>query len=248
MWFPRHEDRFPCSRGRTDSVVFPGSYVGEGLELVDVIADKNCFVNVKFGAAVCMSEDFILGGTSGPGIGQWLSRVFSQGTALLLLLVSWPVILATALVLCIGRRGPVVFKKEALRLPAQTDETQWRTFSFLNFAQDDKCIHKDGGSALKHLFLRFLPGLISIVRGNLRFIGVDPRTKEEVRALSQDWRALYLKSKPGVVSEAYVNYGDTPSEDELYAAEVFYSVTSGIGHDFKLLFGYLGRVLKGFGR
>ena len=229
-----------------DSAVFPGSYVGEGLELVDVIVDKNCFINVKLGAAVCMSEDFILGRTSGPGMGQWLSRVFSQGTALLLLLLLWPGILVTALVLCIGRRGPVVFKKEAIRLPTPTDETQWRTFSLWSFAEDKEKMHKDGGSALKPLFLRFLPGLISIAKGDLRFIGVDPRTKEEVNALSQDWRALYLGSKPGVVSEAYVNYGDAPTEDELYASEVFYSVTSGIGHDFKLLFGYLGRVLKAF--
>ena len=230
----------------TESVVFPGSYVGEGLELTDVIADKNCLINVRFGAAVSISESFILGGTSGPGMGRWLSRIFSQGIAVLLLLVSWPVILATALVLRIGRRGPVVFKKEAVRLPTQTDETQWQTFRFLSFAQDDGGIHKEVGSALKHLFLQFLPGLISIAKGKLCFIGVDPRTKEEVKALSQDWRALYLGSKPGVVSEAYVNYGDAPTEDELYAAEVFYSVSSGVGHDFKLLFGYLSRVLKAF--
>jgi len=228
------------------SVVFPGSYVGEGLELNDVIVDKNCLINVRFDTTVSISENFILGGTSGPGIGQWLSRVFSQGIALLLLLVSWPVILATALVLSLVRRGPVVFKKEAIQLPAPTDEAQWHTFSLLSFARDNKDEGRGGRSSLKHLFLQFLPGLINIAKGNLRFVGVSPRTKEEVKALSQDWRALYLKTKPGIVSEAYVNYGDTPSEDELYAAEAFYSVTAGIGHDFRLLFGYLGRVLKAF--
>jgi len=230
----------------TGSLIFPGSYVGEGLELTDVIVDKNRLINVRFGAAVSISESFILGGTSGPGIAHWLSRIFSQGIAVLLLLLAWPIILATSLVLRVVRRGPVVFKKEVIRLPSPTDETQWRTFSLLSFVRDNEDTQKESANALKHLFLRFLPGLINIAKGNLRFIGVSPRTKEEVKALSQDWRALYLETKSGIVSEAYVNYGDTPSEDELYAAEAFYSVTSGIGHDFKLLFGYLGRVLKAF--
>ncbi|MBW1869122.1 MAG: sugar transferase, partial [Deltaproteobacteria bacterium] len=230
----------------TGSLIFPGSYVGEGLELTHVIVDKNRLINVRFGAAVSISENFILGGTKDPGIGHWLSRVLSQAVAALLLLLLWPVLLITALLLRVGRRGPVVFKKEALRLPAPTDQTQWRTFTLLSFAQDGNDMQKERGSALKHFLLRFLPGLINVAKGNLRIIGVSPRTEEDVKTLSQDWLALYLKTKAGLVSEAYINYGDTPTEDELYTAEAFYSVTAGIGHDLKLLFGYLGRVLKGF--
>lgn len=228
-----------------ESVVFPGSYVGEGLELTDVIVDKNRLINVRFGAAVSISENFILGGISGPGIGQGLSKILSQGIAVLLLLLAWPVILATFLV-CVIRRGQVMFKKEAIRLPAPIDQTQWRSFNLLSFAQDNEDIKKEGGNAVKHLFFRFLPGLISIAKGHLRFVGVSPRTREEIKDLSPDWRELYLKTKPGIVSEAYVNYGDTPTEDEVYTAEVFYSVAAGIGHDCRLLFGYLGRVLKAF--
>ncbi len=230
----------------TGSVVFPGSYVGERLELTDVIVDKNCLINVRFGAAVSISENFILGGTKDPGIGHGLSGVLSQGVAALLLLLLWPVLLATALVLRVGRRGPVVFRKEALRLPAPTDEAQWRTFTLWRFAQDGNGMQKGRGSALGHFLLRFLPGLISVAKGNLRIIGVSPRTEEEVKSLSHDWRALYLKTKAGLVSEAYINYGDAPTEDELYTAEAFYSVASGIGHDLKLLFTYLGRIFYGF--
>jgi len=229
----------------TDSVVFPGSYVGEGLELANVIVDKNRLINVRYGAAVSISESFILGGISGPGIGQGLSKILSQGIGVLLLLVTWPVILLTLLV-SVVKRGQVVFKKEAIRLPAPIDPAQWRSFNLLSFAQDNEDMKKEGGSAVRHLFFRFLPGLISIARGHLRFVGVSPRTREEITALSRDWRELYLKTKPGIISEAYVNYGDTPTEDEVYTAEVFYSVTAGIGHDCRLLFGYLGRVLKTF--
>ena len=225
----------------TGSLIFPGSYVGEGLELDEVLVDKNRLINVRFGAAVSISEGFILGGLSKAHLGPWFARIFSRFAAACLLLVLWPFLLATALVLKLGRRGPVLFKKEAVQLPAQTDEVLWRTFGFLSFVPDDK---KGGkGGAIRHFFLRFLPGLINIVKGELRFVGVLPRTRDEIKTLPKDWQALYLNSKPGVITEAFINYGAFPTEDELYTSEVFYSVSAGIGHDFRLLLGYLGRLL-----
>jgi len=72
---------------------------------------------------------------------------------------------------------------------------------------------------------------------------VKPRSRDEIKALGRDWKALYLSSKPGVITEAFINYGASPTEDELYTSEAFYSVSAGIGHDFKLLAAYLGRLL-----
>ena len=226
----------------TNSLIFPGSYVGEGLELDEVLVDKNRLINVKFGAAVSISESFILGGLSKANLGQWFAGIFSRFSAACLLLVLWPFLLATALVLRVGRRGPVLFKKETVRLPAQTDEVLWRTFGCLSFAPDHK--ERGKGGAIRHFFLRFLPGLINIIKGELRFVGVKPRTIDEIKALPKDWQALYLNAKAGVITEAFINYGAFPTEDELYTSEVFYSVSAGIGHDFKLLSGYLGRLLS----
>ena len=144
----------------TNSLIFPGSYVGEGLELDEVLVDKNRLINVKFGAAVSISESFILGGLSKAHLGQWFAGIFSRFAAACLLLVLWPFLLATALLLKVGRRGPVLFKKEAVRLPVQTDEALWQTFGWLSFAPDRK--ERGKGGAVRHFFLRFLPGLINI--------------------------------------------------------------------------------------
>jgi hypothetical protein len=129
----------------TNSLIFPGSYVGEGLELDEVLVDKNRLINVKFGAAVSISESFILGGLSKAHLGQWFAGIFSRFAAACLLLVLWPFLLATALLLKVGRRGPVLFKKEAVRLPVQTDEALWQTFGWLSFAPDRKERGKGGG-------------------------------------------------------------------------------------------------------
>jgi len=225
----------------TGSLIFPGSYVGEGLELDEVLVDKNRLINVKFGAAVSISESFILGGLSKAHLGQRFTGIFSRFAAACLLILLWPFLLATTLVVKLGRHGPVLFKKEAVRLPVQTDETLWRTFGCWSFVPDSK--EGQEGGAIRHFFLRFLPGLINIIKGELRFVGVKPRTRDEIKALARDWQTLYLNSKPGIITEAFINYGAFPTEDELYTSEVFYSVSAGIGHDFKLLSGYLGRLL-----
>jgi len=225
----------------TGSLIFPGSYVGEGLELDEVLVDKNRLINVKFGAAVSISESFILGGLSKAHLGQRFTGIFSRFAAACLLILLWPFLLATTLVVKLGRHGPVLFKKEAVRLPVQTDETLWRTFGCWSFVPDSK--EGQEGGAIRHFFLRFLPGLINIIKGELRFVGVKPRTRDEIKTLPKDWQALYLNSKPGVITEAFINYGAFPTEDELYTSEVFYSVSAGIGHDFRLLLGYLGRLL-----
>ena len=66
----------------------------------------------------------------------------------------------------------------------------------------------------------------------------DKKTEEEIKNLSSDWRALYLRANPGIITEAYLNYGDNPSEDELYSAETFYSVSVSPRHDLGLIAKY----------
>jgi acetyltransferase-like isoleucine patch superfamily enzyme len=226
----------------TDTIVFPGTYIGEGLELADVIIDKNLLINIRLGSEVTVSERVILGDTSGPGAGHWLSGTLSRAVAGLLLLLFWPVILGVALVLRIGRKGPVLSKKSCVRLPASADESQWRTFTLLSFDRGDLDQKNRPRTAWQHFFFRFLPALFNIAGGSLRFVGVSPRSREDIASLSRDWRALYLKTKAGVVSEAYVNYGDRATEDECYAAEAFYSMASGFTHDLKLLLSYVGLI------
>jgi hypothetical protein len=99
------------------------------------------------------------------------------------------------------------------------------------------------------ILLRFLLvfasylNLLSVAQGSLRFVGVDPRNGEEIKALASDWQVLYLKSKPGIVTEALVNFGTHPTEDELYSAEAFCCVSSGWKYDLKLLAKYFGQLL-----
>jgi len=221
----------------SDSVIFPGSYVGQALELENVIVDKNCLVNVRVGAAVSVVDNFILGSISDSQIRQWWGGLLARLMAVVLLVLTCPVLLLTSLWLKLWRNGPVLNKREVVRLPASPSEMEWRTFSLWSFCPE---VPTERGESprlhgLRHFLLSFLPALVNIARGELRFVGVTPRTPEMINALPSDWKALYLRAKAGIVTEAFVIYGENPTEDELYSAEAFYSVSAGIRYDFMLL-------------
>jgi lipopolysaccharide/colanic/teichoic acid biosynthesis glycosyltransferase len=128
------------------------------------------------------------------------------------------------------------------------DESTWQTFrlrSFCPYGCRTGCQEQRSEPGWHEFLQHFLPALVNIVKGDLYFVGVPPRRSEAIKALAQDWQALYLQSKVGIVTESYVYYGDRATLDEQHAAEVFYSVRGGRRHDCRLLLGYLGRVLKG---
>lgn len=66
--------------------------------------------------------------------------------------------------------------------------------------------------------------------------------RERVRP--SDWRALYLSTKAGVVTESYVTFGHNQTPDERYSAEEFSAVSAGMRHDTKLLLSYVKRIFS----
>lgn len=230
-----------------DSVVFPGSYVGEALELKEVLVDRNRLINVRMDVAVSITDEFILGGLSAVSLQSRLMGLVSRTVGALLLALFSPVLLATAAFLRVFRRGPVLFKRKVVGLPTTTDSAQWRTFEQWSF-EDPEERSPEGTpwkprDGLRHFLLRFLPGLVNVVRGEMRLVGVSPRTSQEILKLGEDWKALYLRTKAGLITESFVQYGNCPTEDELYSAEAFYSAMGGFIYDLKLTLGYIERVL-----
>lgn len=234
----------------TNSVIFPGSYVGEALELEDVIVDKNRLINARVGIAVTITEDFVLGSLTENHFLKLLTSTLSRLVALLLLIPLGPVLLLTALWLKRFRAGPVLYRKEVVRLPAPPeDEVNWRTYHLWSFTREKDAetgTSRPIASTPGDLLLRLLPALINMARGDLGFTGVPPRSREEIQQLSHDWRSLYLHSKAGIITEACIRWGSHPTEDQLYAAEGVYAVMAGMKHDLGLLLRFVVRACFGF--
>jgi lipopolysaccharide/colanic/teichoic acid biosynthesis glycosyltransferase len=239
-----------------DAVIFPKSYVGEALEIQEAIVDRNRLINVRFGSEVTITEDFILGSLSEKRLQNWLKKVLSQLLAAGLLILLLPLFVFIVIYLKLFRKNePLLYKAEKVRLPAPSDSILWRTFALISFChqttssqegqlpETSKLTAGIATARWRDFLLRFIPALFNVARGELRFVGVTPRTTNEINRLPDDWRSIYLKSKPGIVTEAVVNFGENPTQDELYAAETFYAVSAGLMYDLRLLGKYLGQLI-----
>lgn len=222
-----------------DSLIMPGIYVGESLELLDLVVDKNHVVNTRLGANCHVRENFLVGSMEVGPIHDWIAGAISRIAALGLLVGGTPIMMLTAGYLKLFRSGPVLFHKEYVRLPASPDRISWPVCQRWSFRSDADGQRRSG--IISMLLLEFLPALFDIAKGDLHFVGVAPRTVEQLSQLPVDWRELVLRSKAGIVTEASVRFGHAPSDDELYCAEAFYAVNAGIRYDLKLLIGWMWR-------
>lgn len=209
-----------------NSVVLERSYLGEGLEVKNSIVDRNILINLTHETVVTVYEDFILSELQTPSFRQYLLRSLGRYFAAILLALFSPLFLYVHLT-----RNLV--KAPVIKLPAPCEKPFWHTFNLLSYQKKGKIKKHPKG------FLTCLPMLFNVLKGDLHFTGVPPRTIEEVETLPDDWKRVYLKSKVGLITLAMVEQGPKPTRDELFASEVFYSFQTGLLYDIKLCLKYL---------
>jgi lipopolysaccharide/colanic/teichoic acid biosynthesis glycosyltransferase len=210
-----------------NSMVAPGTYIGEALELDSVIVDRNRLVNLRLGASFLVSETFLLGSLTERSRGRMLQRLRDRAIALILTVIFLPLLVLTLVALKLTGRGGFA-ADETVAIPTEDNPASWAKASVIRF---------DAGDARTGEFLyKFLPGLLSVLMGHVFLVGVKPRNRAEIAALPPDWRSIYLKSKAGLITEASVMFGPNASLDEVYTGEAFYSATESAGHDLKLAF------------
>ncbi len=227
-----------------NTVVFPGTYVGEALELQDVIIDRNCLVNVRLDSGATVADSFILGAASGVRVGDWLHRLAERIAALVLLLLLWPLGLI-ALAVAVARGGGVRTLL-AVRTPAEQQPASWTTFPQWYIATSPDTDSAAGGR-LARICGWFVPGLLRVILGGVSLVGMPVRGKKELLCLDEGWRTLCLSSKLGLITEAEIA-GVADNPDLHYTADAFYAARPGVAHDLYLLAQYFlgaGRTLPG---
>jgi NDP-sugar pyrophosphorylase family protein len=221
-----------------DSAVLPGTYCGEHLELDHVIVDRNRLASSRLGTIVNVSDSFILSGLRAKSSKHSLRSILSRSLAAFLLVVTLPVVAATALFLLIFRSKPVFYCKRVVRIPATFVSHALPTFNLYSFRNPTAM---RPFTKLSCVLMDFLPSMSQIVTGKLHFIGMYPRTEAEIEAMADDWRTLYLQSRAGLVTEAFVIHGSEATEDEVYSSEAYYSAVTGVGHDLALAVRFVTR-------
>ncbi len=90
---------------------------------------------------------------------------------------------------------------------------------------------------------QFLPGLFAVAAGRLNFVGLPPRSFDEIQKLPEEWRSLYQQGRAGLISEASLAVADENDETGLYLADAFYSAKRSWLHDATLASQYMLRLI-----
>ena len=212
-----------------NSVVAPGSYIGQGLELDQVLINRNLLVNVKIGTSFLASETFLLSSLTDHPSHHPIEQLVSRLAAFFLLVLFLPAAALFYLFMALFRQGRFSFE-EAVCIPADDHPGSWRKYSIPRFQAAGSSHH----GRWADFFFHFWPGLFAVLNGNLFLVGVQPRSQLAISDLPNDWKSIYLKCRAGLITEASVMFGDHATADEVFAAEAYYAATKTLLHDVRL--------------
>jgi sugar transferase (PEP-CTERM system associated) len=195
--------------------------------------------------------------------GIWRSgtkRVFDVVSALVLILLSAPIMLLTALLIKLESKGPVFYRQERV---GQSGEV----FNVVKFRSMRTDAEKDGvprwatagdsrvtrvGRVIRKIRVDELPQLFGVLAGHMSMVGPRPERPYFVDQLVQEipFYAVRHSVKPGVTGWAQVSYqyGSTKEDTvQKLQYDLYYVKNHSLFLDLVILFQTVGVVLTGKG-
>ena len=216
-----------------ESVLYPGTYVGEDVDVVGALVRRNRLFKAEDGTRLDVPDAFLLGGLAPePGNGRRGTRLTDRLIALAMLGLTAPIWLAAWLWRGFRHGRPAVEAREVVRVPAPEDRAAWQTFSLRAF--EHGWGRKPGVVSARERLHR-LPALWNVVRGDMALVGLPPRTPAEVATLPEAWRQVYLRSRPGWITLRDVTRGASESPDDAFATEAYQAAHGGGLLDLRIL-------------
>lgn len=178
---------------------------------------------------------------------KYVKRVFDFIMALILIIVSSPVMLVVSILILIKRDGPILFKQER---PGKDG----KIFLLHKFRTMSTVTEKDGrqlsdmermsklGSFLRKTSLDELPQFFDILSGKMSFIGPRPLVKAYLELYTPEQMRRH-EVLPGLSGWAQINGRNTISWEEKFELDVYYVDHMSFGLDVKIFFTTLKNVL-----
>lgn len=199
------------------TLICRSSYVGEGLEIYRSIVDQHTLLNLTLGTFVNITDDFILCNVASPVFRGRLVRLFERSLGFFALMAISPLVAG-----CAWWYGLTTLPK--VQLPAMEESYHWTTFELVQW------------KASTAASLSRLASLINVASGHLHFVGLRPRSVEEVAALTPDQRRFVLEGKCG-----WIPVTDVETEADVAVIESLYVARQSFVEDFKLAMQWIFR-------
>ena len=95
--------------------------------------------------------------------------------------------------------------------------------------------------------LRNLPGLLAVIRGDLRLVGVSPLTPEQSAARTEDWEMVRDQAPVGLLGPTQLNLKEDSPLEERLLSDAFYAREQSWRKDMGYLLSGLKMLFSGEG-
>ena len=196
----------------TDSVILPGTYVGENIDINNAIVSGNQVIRVDSGASYRVADHFLL--TQMQRQNSSLAAQFATRTAgILLLLLSlplWPVAAIGALLNApAAPLRPLRLRSNKYRVD-ERQELLRREFSSAEWA-------------VSAPVLRRLPLLLAVISGHIKLVGARAQPLTSSSSASDPWERLAADTEVGLLGPVQLELSnDAPSEENMLN-EIYYA-------------------------
>ena len=194
-------------------VILDSTYVGSHTEVKDSIIWKKTMFNVTRGVEIYVEDDIILGDMDKPFLSDLLDRSFNLTTGLLFLICSFP-LWSLCFLYHLAFPGRGFFQAE----------TRYGRYEVVNLEGEllpRPFIHYFFKS--RHWWIRKLPGLFNVIKGQMSMVGNAPLSQEQLNNLDKEWQTLRAKAPIGLFHLWEAEGQPNPSWDEQLVSEAYYA-------------------------
>lgn len=189
-----------------------------------------------------------------------VKRIFDIVCALVLIVLSLPVMIVTAIAIKLDSRGPVLYRQERLGVNGTTFQVAKFRSMRVDAERDGKprwaSVHDDRvtkvGNIIRRLRIDELPQLFNVLKGEMSLVGPRPERPFFVEQLTEQipYFAVRHSVKPGLTGWAQVRYqyGATVEDSiEKLQYDLYYVKNHTLFLDIVILFETVAVVLTGKG-
>ncbi len=196
----------------TNSLILDKTHLGEQIDVAHSIVKQNLWIRLDRKSHLYLTDEFLLGKTSGNLFPEWKKRSQDALAAALLLIVLSPVLFAGLLAHWFS--GPRKFLSRELGIKSKGDE--------LFEARDNFQRVSIYAFNCENPLMRKLPGLYNVIRGDLGLVGSTLPKPEQIKELTSDWEKQWLASDPGLFHPWEDRAAEVPTREEKTVIESAY--------------------------
>ncbi len=216
------------------SLICEDTYIGTDANIENSIVVANVMINLDVGSWTSVGDPFLLSGVKKKILYSFSEKLMDKSLAFLLLIITAPIWIIKGIDRMVRRKSFFAVHQLMLRDlyfdPASKDAARACNFFWFD----------DSGP-----FVERLPGLVDVIFGKLRLVGVRPLKEEEFDQYQEDWTLQRFEALDGLFTPVDAHCPGNILEEERITAENYYTATRTLKEDLRILVKSVKNLLSG---